>query len=145
MILTGTLTTGAGPHSGQSEGEFVRRLPIAVHDAAQIHGAAMLVFLAVAVGLMVRLRRAGTDAGVLQASRTLLTVLVLQGAIGYTQYFTGVPPLLVGLHVFGACLVWVAVLRLRIEMRASHVHPAESGHVDCVADDPTGRDLVAHG
>ncbi len=30
--------------------------------------------------------------------------------IGYTQYFLHVPPLLVGLHMFGACLVWLAAL-----------------------------------
>ena len=48
----------------------------------------------------------------LHAAEALLTVLALQGAIGYTQYFTGVPPLLVGLHVLGATLVWVASLRL---------------------------------
>jgi cytochrome c oxidase assembly protein subunit 15 len=42
----------------------------------------------------------------------LLVVTVAQGAIGYTQYFTGVPPLLVGLHVLGATLLWVMTLRL---------------------------------
>ena len=54
----------------------------------------------------------GSRRALLQAAHTLLVVLVLQGAIGYTQYFTGVPPLLVGLHVFGACLVWLAALDL---------------------------------
>ena len=44
----------------------------------------------------------------------LLAVLVAQGALGYVQYFTGVPALLVGFHVAGATAVWVAVLRLHL-------------------------------
>ena len=40
----------------------------------------------------------------------LVGVTLAQGAVGYTQYFTGVPPLLVGVHVLGACLLWIAVL-----------------------------------
>ena len=47
-----------------------------------------------------------------------MSLLVLQGAVGYTQYFTGVPPALVALHVFGASLVWIAVLALYLRMRA---------------------------
>jgi len=30
--------------------------------------------------------------------------------VGYTQYFTGLPELLVVIHVIGAVLVWIAVL-----------------------------------
>ncbi len=144
VILTGTVTSGTGPHSGQSGGKFIPRLPLAAHDAARIHGVAMMVFLALTVLLAVRLRRSAADAGLQQAVQTLLVVLVLQGAIGYTQYFTGVPPLLVGLHVLGACLVWLAVLRLRLEMRAPAVRPAELADVDRVSDHATGRDLVPH-
>ncbi|CAN5628092.1 COX15/CtaA family protein [soil metagenome] len=132
VILTGTLVTGSGPHSGHQEAEEgasraevleaarqVKRLPIAVHDAARIHGIAMMLFLGATIWVLVQLRRHQPDGGQLVTAGTgLLTVLVLQGAIGYTQYFTGVPPLLVALHVLGASLVWVAVLNLLLEMRA---------------------------
>jgi cytochrome c oxidase assembly protein subunit 15 len=123
VMLTGTLVTGSGPHSGHKEAEpgasaaeelaaakDVRRLPIAVHDAARIHGLAMIVFLAATIWVLVQIRR-HQAAGRLAASASwLLTALILQGAIGYTQYFTGVPPALVALHILGASLVWVAVL-----------------------------------
>ncbi len=142
VILTGTVTSGSGPHSGQNGGNFVHRLPVSPHDAARIHGVTMMAFLATAVVLTARLRRSGADASLQQATRALLTVLVLQGAIGYTQYFTDVPPLLVGLHVLGACLVWLAVLHLRLEMRTPVARPAELRHVDSLADHPAGRDLV---
>ena len=42
----------------------------------------------------------------------LLVGIVAQAGIGYTQYFTGVPALLVGAHVAGATVVWVLTLRV---------------------------------
>ena len=45
----------------------------------------------------------------------LLIAAVAQGAIGYAQYFSGVPPLLVGLHVAGATLVWVLAIRVGLD------------------------------
>ena len=149
VILTGTLVTGSGPHSGHSaDATEIRRLPIAVHTAAQIHGITMIAFLAIAVWVLVQLRRHHGESLVRPAT-TLITVLVLQAAIGYTQYFTGVPPLLVGLHVLGASLVWVAVLHLFLQMRWPITSPLEfqasggpqskgehSGHL-------ANRDLIA--
>lgn len=129
VIATGTLVTGSGPHSGHQEAEAgataaeklaaageVRRLPLAVHDAARIHGITMIAFLAVTIWVLVQLRRHGAPEALSRAGTGLVTMLILQGAIGYTQYFTGVPPLLVGLHVVGASLVWVAVLNLALQM-----------------------------
>jgi cytochrome c oxidase assembly protein subunit 15 len=48
----------------------------------------------------------------------LLGVLVAQAAVGYWQYFTGVPAWLVGFHVLGAALVWIAVLRVWLALTA---------------------------
>jgi cytochrome c oxidase assembly protein subunit 15 len=43
--------------------------------------------------------------------------------IGYTQYFLHVPPVLVGLHMLGACLVWIAALRVLLSVRPGEVAP----------------------
>ncbi|MGI8756242.1 MAG: COX15/CtaA family protein, partial [Acidimicrobiales bacterium] len=132
VILTGTVVTGAGPHSGRNPADVskIRRLPLHPHDAARIHGVAVMAFLGVTVWVLVQLRRHGHEEVVHRAT-ALLTVLVLQAALGYTQYFTGVPPLLVGLHVLGASLVWVAVLRVALAMRVpvedTPPRPAQSG------------------
>jgi cytochrome c oxidase assembly protein subunit 15 len=40
----------------------------------------------------------------------LLTVLVAQAAVGYVQYFSAVPPLLVGSHVAGATTLWITMV-----------------------------------
>jgi cytochrome c oxidase assembly protein subunit 15 len=43
-------------------------------------------------------------------ARILLAVMVAQGVVGYTQYFTHLPALLVGVHVFGVTVLWTATL-----------------------------------
>jgi len=49
-------------------------------------------------------------------ARLVLFSLIMQAGIGYTQYFTGVPVLLVGFHIVGATLTWVAVLWFHLDM-----------------------------
>ena len=49
----------------------------------------------------------------------LVLAICVQGAIGYTQYFTGVPVLLVGIHVAGAVCVWDATVALATSMKTS--------------------------
>ena len=46
----------------------------------------------------------------------LLILLVAQAALGYTQYFNGVPPILVGFHVAGATAVFSATLAVLLSM-----------------------------
>jgi cytochrome c oxidase assembly protein subunit 15 len=45
-----------------------------------------------------------------RAAWVLLGVEAAQGVVGYVQYFLHVPPLLVALHMLGACLLWIAAL-----------------------------------
>jgi cytochrome c oxidase assembly protein subunit 15 len=40
-----------------------------------------------------------------------------QGAIGYIQYFLGVPELLVGMHLIGTTLVWIAAWRIWLSVQ----------------------------
>ena len=109
VIFLGTIVTSSGPHGGDEDAE---RLPFLLPDVTRLHGIAVMLFLAVTLVTLWRLRRAGVDAGILRRSEVLLAVLVAQAALGYVQYFTGVPALLVGFHIAGAAAVWVAVLRL---------------------------------
>jgi cytochrome c oxidase assembly protein subunit 15 len=51
-------------------------------------------------------------------ARTLLLITLAQGAIGYTQYFTGVPELLVMAHLLGVVVLWSALVRHAIRVRA---------------------------
>ena len=124
-IFVGTLVTSSGPHGGD---EHAERLPFLLPDVARLHGISVMLFLAVTVVTLVKLRRAGVDPLLLRRSEVLLAVLVAQGVLGYVQYFTGVPALLVGFHVAGATAVWVAVLRLALAFRVPVAKPgAEPG------------------
>jgi cytochrome c oxidase assembly protein subunit 15 len=111
VVLTGTVVTASGPHAGDDQAQ---RLNIVVRDVARIHSGAVLLLLAV---VLLALRWIWTDrspAVVRAAGRDLLVVLVAQAAVGYTQYFTGVPALLVGVHIVGALAVWIAAIRLSL-------------------------------
>jgi len=110
-IFLGTIVTSSGPHGGDEDAE---RLPFLLPDVTRLHGIAVMLFLAVTLVTLWRLRRGGVDPRILRRSEVLLAVVVAQGALGYIQYFTGVPALLVGFHVAGATAVWVAVLRLHL-------------------------------
>ncbi|MDP1806330.1 MAG: hypothetical protein Q8K72_14245, partial [Acidimicrobiales bacterium] len=113
-IFLGTIVTSSGPHGGDEEAE---RLPFLLPDVTRLHGIAVMLFLAVTLVVLWRLRKAGAGREVQQRGEVLLAVLVAQAALGYVQYFTGVPALLVGFHIAGATAVWIAVLRLHLAFR----------------------------
>jgi cytochrome c oxidase assembly protein subunit 15 len=109
VILTGTLVTGSGPHAGDERAD---RIDIALDDVVRIHSAAMILFLGVTLAVLWMAHDGDADTRVVSRLRQLLVVIVAQAGVGYWQYFTDVPAVLVGFHVFGAALVWIAVLRV---------------------------------
>jgi cytochrome c oxidase assembly protein subunit 15 len=114
-LLTGTVVTGSGPHAGDERAD---RLALEVGTVARIHGVTVVVLLALTLAVVRMARRGDASPSVTQRADQLVVVLVAQAAIGYWQYFTGVPALLVAFHVLGAVLVWLAVLRLWLALRA---------------------------
>lgn len=111
VIFLGTVVTAAGPHGGDEE---TPRLDVPLHRAAQVHGLTVVLLLALVVTMLVLLRRSGAPPAVRRRGAVLLTVLLGQAAIGYVQYFTGVPVLLVGAHIAGAVAVWSAAVRFHL-------------------------------
>lgn len=111
VILLGTVVTAAGPHAGDPE---TPRLGVSLHRAAQVHGFAVVGLLALVVTTLALLRRSRAPGAVQRRGAVLLAVLAAQGAVGYAQYFTGVPPLLVGIHIAGAVAVWAAAVRFQL-------------------------------
>jgi cytochrome c oxidase assembly protein subunit 15 len=102
VIGAGTATTGAGPHAGDSSGQDVaKRIPVALRDMAELHSSLALLLIGVTIGLVVALHVADVPERVRRAARILITVMVAQAAVGYTQYFTHLPALLVEVHLLG--------------------------------------------
>ncbi|WUV79477.1 COX15/CtaA family protein [Streptomyces sp. NBC_01476] len=118
LIVVGTLVTGAGPHPGDSSGRFtVQRIAVDWRTIAQLHADFAWVVVGLTVALWFVLRAVDAPAGPQHRTRDLFLVLMGQGVIGYVQYFTHLPAALVDLHMFGACLVWIAVLRVLLSFR----------------------------
>ena len=69
-----------------------------------------MVFLLLTLRLLFFIKR--NFPTLLPNSQNLIAAIIVQAGIGYLQYFTGVPALLVGIHVAGATLIWVMILRL---------------------------------
>ena len=109
-LVTGTVVTGAGPHAGD---EDVLRFGFDIGSVARIHSITVIIAIAVAAWLAWEVART-VDRGLHSALSSWLFVAIVQGGIGYAQYFTGVPELLVGAHIAGATLLWVATVRLAL-------------------------------
>ena len=118
LLVTGTLVTGAGPHAGDTRAE---RLPLLVREVARVHSIVALALLGMVVWTWWRLRTAGsTDRWRMGRVAVLLAV---QGAVGYTQYFAGVPALLVGVHVALASVVWIEIVKAAHTPAAAAARP----------------------
>jgi cytochrome c oxidase assembly protein subunit 15 len=107
VVVTGTVVTATGPHGGD---EDAKRFSFDIRVVARIHGTTVLVFLALILITLWVLRRTRAPGDVQQRLGVLLAVTVAQAAIGYTQYLTGIPALVVGFHLAGATAVWAAVI-----------------------------------
>jgi cytochrome c oxidase assembly protein subunit 15 len=121
VIFLGTVVTSTGPHGGDPK---ARRLNLSLHDVARLHSGAVLLFLALTVLTLWSLVRSGAPARVLHRGQVLLAVLLAQGALGYIQYFSGVPAWLVALHVTLAAALWVVMLRFALSL-ASRAPPPD--------------------
>jgi cytochrome c oxidase assembly protein subunit 15 len=111
VLVTGTVVTGSGPHSGDDAAD---RLPFAVHTVAPIHSLMVWLLLFVTLAVLGRAEKGDASPAAMGRGRLLVGAVVAQGALGYLQYFTGVPEGLVGLHVLGSVLVWAAALRFHL-------------------------------
>lgn len=105
LLITGTMVTGAGPHGGDPK---TPRLDIPVETLAHVHATFLYTFLGSLVLLGFWLRAQQTFPAPWRRYRVLVAVVVAQGTIGIVQFLTGVPEMLVSLHVLGAMAVIIA-------------------------------------
>ena len=122
VLVLGTVVTGSGPHAGDAEAARTGFDPATL---SQLHADAVMLLVGLTVALVLWLRGAHAPAPVLRAAAVLLAVELGQGLVGFVQYFTGLPVVLVGAHLLGACLVWIAAVRLLLATteRAPAVQP----------------------
>ena len=105
VLYLGTVVTGSGPHAGDAEAP---RNGLDPRVVTQLHTDAVFLLLGLSVAAVLVLRSVTAPPRARTASTVLLGVLLSQGAIGFVQYFTGLPVVLVGLHLLGAALTAAA-------------------------------------
>ncbi|MDO9486180.1 MAG: COX15/CtaA family protein [Actinomycetota bacterium] len=108
VVLLGTIVTGSGPHSGDAKAE--NRFSIDPRTISWVHADVVLVFIGLLAALIFALYLTRAPGNVIARTWVLVAITLAQGAIGYIQYFTGLPILLVLLHVTGAVLLWITML-----------------------------------
>jgi heme a synthase len=108
-IVTGTVVTGTGPHAGD---ESAPRFDFMITSVVRVHGVAVWLVVMASLWLGYQLWRSGADRRLQHGFEWFLFAAVVQGGLGYLQYFTGVPVTLVAIHVALSIVVWLAALRL---------------------------------
>jgi cytochrome c oxidase assembly protein subunit 15 len=84
---------------------------------SQLHTDAVFLLLGLTVAIVLVLRSAEAPRRLRDAALLLLVVELAQGAVGFAQYFTGLPVVLVGLHLLGAALTAAAITWLVLGTR----------------------------
>ncbi|MCW2495065.1 MAG: cytochrome oxidase assembly [Jatrophihabitans sp.] len=113
VLAIGTVVTGTGPHAGDlDEDGRLHRIHLSPAGVSQLHADAVMVLIGATVGMLALVYAVHGLVVLRRAVLVLLGIELAQGVIGYTQYFLHVPALLVGFHMLGACLVWLAALRV---------------------------------
>lgn len=126
LCVVGTLVTAAGPHAGDVT---TPRLGIDIRIIAQLHADLMFLYLGLILALGVGFLAVRAPRPLLVRTGVLVGVTLAQGAVGLTQYFLGVPEILVLFHVLGAVLLTIAAAYVALGTRTRSPHQAVGSHV----------------
>jgi heme a synthase len=107
VLILGTIVTGSGPHAGD---EKTKRFSFDPRSVSVLH-ADFVIILSV-ITIILWLLTKSLKGVIYRRNNILLLIIFMQGIIGYVQYFTGLPELLVGVHLLGSTLTWIAVWTL---------------------------------
>ena len=120
VLVVGTVVTGSGPHSGDRHSA---RTGLDPEQVSQLHADLVFLLVGLTVALIVALAATDAPGRVRRAARDLLVVQLAQGGIGFVQYFTHLPVLLVLAHMLGAVLItaWTARLLWSVRGPASEL------------------------
>jgi cytochrome c oxidase assembly protein subunit 15 len=114
VIILGTIVTGSGPHAGDAQ---AKRFNFDIRTVAWLHADVVIFLLGVTFAFYVA---QGTSDHSKKAIKIFAIIALAQGGIGYVQYFTGIPEILVAAHLLGATLVWIAAWRIRLSVVRKH-------------------------
>ena len=122
VVYLGTIVTGSGPHAGDADSP---RNGLDPQVMSHVHAASVYVLVGLTLITVVALR--GTAA--VRAALLLLAVELLQGTIGFVQYFTDLPVALVAAHLVGAAILVAVGTRLVLAVETAGVTADEPSTV----------------
>jgi len=111
VIALGTIVTAVGPHAGDRD---VPRLDLRIPEVTRIHSLSVYILILFSV---IYYKRKEITALTKRRLRIFFAISLAQGVLGYIQYFLGVPELLVGFHILGSTLVWIAAWRIWLSIQ----------------------------
>jgi heme a synthase len=114
VLYVGTVVTGSGPHAGD---EDAVRTGLDPRTMSQLHADLVFLFVGLTIGLLLALLAAGGRPHATRAVAVLLGVELAQGTVGFVQYATELPVVLVGIHLFGAALISACATWALLEVR----------------------------
>jgi cytochrome c oxidase assembly protein subunit 15 len=134
MMTVGTVVTGTGPLAGAPD---VARYRLPLEGITQLHADIGWLLGGLLVALLVGLRLGAAPRPAVRLGWLLAGLIMLQVAVGYAQYFSGLPAGLVWVHVTGSVAIWVTALFLPYSLRDRSLRPAGQ------PADPTAHDPAA--
>jgi cytochrome c oxidase assembly protein subunit 15 len=114
VVAVGVVVTGSGPHSGD---RGAKRNGLDPATISQVHADLVFLLIGLSVAMWFALRAVQAPPTAVRAALTLVVVELAQGLIGFVQYFTHLPVVLVAAHMLGAGLVWTATLAVLWSLR----------------------------
>jgi cytochrome c oxidase assembly protein subunit 15 len=106
VIVIGTLVTGSGPHAGDVSAP---RLGFDVRTIAWLHADIVIALLGISLAYFIS---ATTPPATKRLLKFFFLAALLQGSIGYIQYFLGLPEVIVAAHMLGSTLVWICAWKV---------------------------------
>ena len=108
VVVIGTVVTGSGPNAGDASAP---RFHIHFQSIAWLHADLVIVLMLLTVVLFFLT----SQSAFLQRRVAIFGIVsILQGSIGFLQYYKGLPELLVGAHLLGVTLVWISAWRIQL-------------------------------
>jgi cytochrome c oxidase assembly protein subunit 15 len=113
-VVAGTVVTGSGPHAGDASAVRNGLDPAIV---SMVHADSAILLVGLTIAALVAFAAGKAPKAATRAVAVLFVIELAQVVVGYTQYFTHLPVVLVAVHVTGAIVLWIAALRPLFALR----------------------------
>lgn len=127
VLILGTIVTGSGPHSGDAE--TPARFGFDPRTVSWLHADFVMLFVGLVVAMVVATSLISGAGRAREWWGWVLLISVAQGLVGYTQYLTGLPEMLVLVHMLGAAALTATVTAGVVTLWDREAAPTDGGSI----------------